>query len=212
MVENFEERIDEIQKIKDQFFPDLYFRNFKTGNPLVLSLGGREIKEIRFSLSVPGIISLGSLKIFEIGGDKEIDLASLAKVEQSSYHHKDSQVQLKFLNLFLEGQATNATVHTDPQAAPWVIVDLKKSYRIDRIVVNNCEGRAESNSWNLRIGVKDHEKEFIPVYDHPMRELEFAARIGGNNSNDPVFSKKYREALECLDMGTLLALRGEFRS
>ncbi|MDC2981485.1 hypothetical protein OA007_02130 [SAR116 cluster bacterium] len=100
MIENFEERINAIQKIKDQFFPDLYFQNFKTGNPLVLRLGGRAIKEIKFSLSVPGIISLGSLKIFEMGNEREIDLVSLAKVEQSSHHHKNPQVQSKFLNLF----------------------------------------------------------------------------------------------------------------
>ncbi len=170
-------RIAAFQQVKDSAFADLYFRSEVSGNPLVLKLRGQSLRMLRLSLSSPGMINLGSIRLVQPGATDPIELDGLARVDFSSqYLHETAAA--RGVTAFLRGKSTHASVHTRLEKRPWINIDLGKNHRIDKLLLNNRDDEWAGRSWGLRIDGKAEGRNFLPLYNHPQREIEFALRVG----------------------------------
>ena len=200
----FEARAEAILGLRKNFFPDLFFQSDTTEEPLRVRLPDQPISCVRFELSEPGALHLGSMSLEDADG-KISDLSNAALHTSSVYPGSEKALDAR---LFFEKQWARVGFHTKKDRAPWAEARLPVAGAYRRLIVNNRSGKWASRAWALRIKVQTAESEWLEVYDHQARRRMFEAVLTGSIAGYP---PEDHPAIGAFDRIVLEALAGEFR-
>ncbi len=175
-----EKYFDNLQVLKQSFFPDLFFRSTQAGHPLSIKVD-LECQFLRFRLPAGQSLQLEKVLVYALVDDSEVNIAPESEISVSSLLSGSDKLLAKrcLVNLDHEGLG----IHTDNTGQDeWITLDFGQTYQLKQIVVSNISSVWAWRAWKLIIESSSNSELWQVQYDHYARLMLLSECVAGYDS------------------------------
>jgi hypothetical protein len=152
---------------RERFFPDLFFRGHRSGNPLVISLPDEPCRHLRFRLPEQ-CLHLERIELFGGSSMSSQELAQLAQISSSSvYPGTESLIDQRRI---FSSEPQSIGVHTQATKDEWLCLSFPQEQAVTMVRVHNRDDEWAWRAWSLVIETSVDGMQWTEVYSHAARQ------------------------------------------